>query len=36
MQRWVVNIIQAESRDAVTKPKSDITKIAQQLGYRKN
>lgn len=35
MQRWVVNIIQAESRDAVTKPKSDITKIAQQLGYEK-
>lgn len=33
MKRWVLNIIQAQSRDAVTKPKSDVTKIAESLGY---
>jgi len=33
MKRWVVNVIQPQSRDAVTKPKSDVTEIAQSLGY---
>lgn len=33
MKRWVLNIIQAQSRDAVTKPKSDVTQIAESMGY---
>lgn len=33
MKRWVINIIQQQSMDAVSKPKSDVTAIAEGLGY---
>lgn len=35
MKRWVLNIIQGPTRDAVTKPKSDVVKIAKTLNYNK-
>jgi len=35
MRRWVINIVQGESRDAVTKPKSDVATIAEGMGYQK-
>lgn len=35
MKRWVLNIVQGSTRDAVTKPKSDVVKIAKTLNYNK-
>ncbi|GBG96361.1 hypothetical protein [Lactococcus termiticola] len=35
MRRWVINIVQGESRDAVTKPKADVADIAEGMGYQK-